>query len=174
MNYQGSGIHSGEIGADVVLVVAASRAIDDYAQHFAYICRPGRTFREVGWMAFYTGEIEPIIPRVIAVFERVNFDEPGECERLAANSQAVVNSLRGVRRSLQLSPAAQSAARKVIVLSGPGSSDTIRLSRPIRNDLRTDVGRVRPFVQGHRYVPLSLLMQEPLTTTDLLQAMSNT
>lgn len=174
MNHQSSDLRGSESGVDAVLVVAASRAIDDYAQYSAYICRPGRTFREVGWMAFYTGEIQPIIPRVIAVFERVNFDEPGECRRLGASNPSVINALRGISQSLQRSPAAQSAARKVIVLSGPESSDTIRLSRPISNDLRTDGGRVRPFVQGHRYVPLSLLTQEPLTTTELLQAMSDT
>ncbi len=51
-----------------VVVVAASSAYGDYLRYSAYICQPGRSFREgTERMAFYAdGSIKIEIPRILA------------------------------------------------------------------------------------------------------------
>src|SRR5262249_38772481 len=60
--------------SDDVLVVAARVAYDEYLNYTAYICQPGRSFRDVNRIGFYRhGKIEPEFPEIRAIEDHVRF-----------------------------------------------------------------------------------------------------
>ncbi|MGH9421080.1 MAG: hypothetical protein ACRD3J_13980, partial [Thermoanaerobaculia bacterium] len=131
--------------ADEVLVVAASLALNEYRDTSAYVCQPNRTFRDVDRMAFYTmGEIAPLVPKILAKFEAVEFQRGVYDGPLGV----VVDTL--VNRALR----PEGRQYKVILLTPMGDHETIRLNAPIVNDLTSETGRNIAFTQGQRYVSL--------------------
>ena len=64
---QGMLVEEGLIGtASVVVVVAARHAWPEYQRYSAYICQPGRAFKPVKRIAFYSnGQIYPLVPLIL-------------------------------------------------------------------------------------------------------------
>ena len=57
-----------------------------------------------------------------------------------------------------------SGKRKLMFLSGPDDSDTVKLSGPIANDKRGKNGNLTPFTYGHRYADLESLKKAHRTS----------
>ena len=144
--------------ADEVLVVAALLALGEYRDTSAYVCQPNRAFRDVERIAFYTlGEIAPFIPKIIETFDAVEFRRGMHDGRLGSVVDALVN--RALRPEVQ--------HYKVMLLTSPDDSETIRLNAPIVNDLTSEAGRNIAFTQGQHYVSLSRL-KAAKTTSELV------
>lgn len=147
--------------ANDVVVVAARDALPEYLRYHAYICQPLRAFQPVQRMAFYTqGQIDPHVPKILAVHERV--------ELTAENYDGELGTL--IQRLLDETPRrVKGQANKVIFLSAPDSPDTVVLANPVLNDLTTKNGRTSAFTQGQRYTSLERLRLAK-NTSDLVVA----
>lgn len=159
--------------SDSVLIVPARSAIGDYRNFSVYVCQPFRSFRRVEYIGFYhNGVIDRCIAKILGepieevdltveAIEEAELDtEVKEKLRLLVNKMKDSNSER------------YGDTLKVFFLSPPDSSDTIKLTQDIKNDLRNQAGRPFAFVQGQRYVALSALQGSPSTTTELLTKIS--
>ena len=66
------------VSTDLVLVVAARKAILEYLQWDAYLCQPNRSFQPTKYMAFYAnGRIDNILPKIFSAVEKVGRKEIG-------------------------------------------------------------------------------------------------
>jgi hypothetical protein len=155
--------------SDAVLIVPARQAILDYREFSVYVCQPNRAFQPVERIGFYhNGMIDRHIAKVTAkpveeidltleAIEEAELDtEIKEKLRLLVEKMKNSNNLRYGEKL------------KVFFLSSLDSSDTIKLTQDIKNDLKNQAGRPFAFVQGQRYVALSALQKNPATTTELL------
>ncbi len=152
-----------------VLVVAARFALPEYITVGAYICQPNRSFQPSSHMAFYAGgRIHRRIPAIQGSVDAVTLSEehvrvhPNLAEDIRERLLALVGRLR------QEGSPTYGQHNKVIFLSSPQASETIRLPHDIQNDLVSESGRPIAFTQGHRYVPLASIQAAPETTTELL------
>jgi hypothetical protein len=137
------------------VIVAASRAWDEYERLPLYVCQPGRSFQNVDHIGFYKdNQICPLIPEILDRKDRVRLEHGGDKSELGRTIDQLIES--GLRKP--------DAEYKVFLLSGPKDPRTIRLPEPIVNDLRSDSGRRIAFTQGQRYVKLDNLRRFKLTS----------
>jgi hypothetical protein len=142
------------------VIVAASRAWDEYERLPLYVCQPGRSFQKVNYMGFYKdNQICPLIPRILDRKDRVRLEHGGDKSELGRAVDRLIES--GLRKP--------DAEYQVFLLSGPKDPQTIRLDEPIVNDLQSASGRRTAFTQGQRYVKLDNLRRAKLTS-DLVAA----
>ena len=168
--------------SDAVLIVPARSAIEDYRDFSVYVCQPNRSFQPVEYMGFYhNGSIDKHIAKIL--HEPVEeIDLTGEAIEVASESTLETQSkltpeTQSKLHELVIELERQNSPRyggkfKVFFLSSLDSSDTIKLTQDIRNDLKNAAGRPYAFTQGQRYVPLSALKKNPATTTELLTGQS--
>ena len=144
--------------ANDVVVVPARNAWPEYQQYHAYVCQPDRRFQQVSRLAFYThGQIYPLVPKILESYEHVEF-VPGK-------HKGKMGAL--IDRLLEETTRKEGTAYKVVFLSLPDSPDTLRLERPIRNDLVSQSGKPTAFTQNQRYVS-SERLKTARTTSDLV------
>ena len=145
---------------DRVLLVAARRAWPEYQEHGIYFCQAGRSFKPVDHLAFYTdGEIKTTVPRITARVDEVTLTENGVEQH---------PKLTRSQKEELLSVLAESEKRRGSELQVIFLRDDLELDRPVENDkTATDSNRRVAFVQGHRYVSLSALKEQPEYTTEL-------
>ncbi len=155
-------VEEGLIGtASEVVVVAARRAWPEYQLCSAYICQPGRAFRPVKRIAFYSqGQVYPLVPSVLdmqddVVLERGRYD--GELGRLIAK---LIDSIPESKKEV-------GHIYKVFLLSSPDDPKTMKLEGPILNDLESKTGQPTAFTMGQRYVAVEKLAKAK-TTSDLV------
>ena len=168
--------------SDAVLIVPARTAIEDYRNFSVYVCQPNRSFQPVEYMGFYhNGSIDKHIAKILhEPVEEIDLTE--EAIEVASESTSETQSkltpeTQSKLRELVIELERQNSPRyggkfKVFFLSSLDSSDTIKLTQDIRNDLKNAAGRPYAFTQGQRYVPLSALKKNPATTTELLTGQS--
>ncbi len=143
-----------------VVVVAARTAWPEYQRHSAYVCQPGRTFQRVQRIAFYCdGEIKPIIPKVLNVFDHITFGDHIAEPKLAALVRAMIDD-RASNKQVSMD-------YKVFLLSPPDDSETLVLPDSIRNDIQSASGRISAYTQGQRYTSEGNL-KHARTTMDLV------
>jgi hypothetical protein len=144
--------------ANDVVVVPARNAWPEYREFHSYVCQPRRPFQGVRRMAFYTGgAIQILVPTILETWDEVLF-EPGAHK--GALGALVDRTLRvGVRETGQL--------YKVMLLSPPDDTRTLKLEREVENDLTADSGRPTAFTQNQRYVAEEKL-RKARTTSDLI------
>lgn len=142
-------LEEGLIGsAKKVLVVAARHAWPEYQNIHAYVCQANRPFQHVKQMAFYcSGQIQPLVPSIVHIRDDVLF--------VRGKEEGWLGQL--IDRLLDSGPREEGASYKVMQLSDPDDSKTLKLSAPIKNDLESDAGRPIAFTMGHRYVSLEKL-----------------
>lgn len=149
---------------DRVLVVAARKAWPEYQIHELYFCQPNRSFRPVSHLAFYTdGEIKPKVPKVVDSIESIELVE--DAVREEANlSEAHREQLLEAVNEMRINDSERyGEVQKVVFFE-----DGIELDAPVENDKTADDSdRKVAFVQGHRYVSLSKLAQNPTYTSEL-------
>jgi hypothetical protein len=147
--------------ADTV-IVAAHHAYQEYLETEAYVCQPGRSFRDdVRYLGFYKGkaiqrEIALILHRRDNVVFRVD-----ETERLrssgdendAAIAKLIENDVRGDRHSGE--------ERMVFLLSPPNDRKTLVLQREVRHEQKG------AWTQAQRYTSSAALQCGAATTEEL-------
>lgn len=138
-----------------VLVIPAKNAWPEYKQFKSYVCQANRSFKPVAYLAFYHGnEIHELIPKILDSFECVEMKKglhKGKLGELV--NYLLENRLRDEGKTY-----------KVLFLSHPDAPETIRLDRPIINDLVAATGRVTAFTQNQRYVELEALKKAHKTS----------
>jgi len=154
-------LQEGLLGFEMdTVIVAASRAWDEYERLQLYVCQPGRFFQNVKYMGFYkTNKIWPLVPLIRERKDRVRMEYGGDKGELG----------RAVDRLIELGLRKPDAEYQVFLLSGPKDPQTIRLDEPIVNDLLSANGRRTAFTQGQRYVKLDNL-RHAKRTSDLVAA----
>lgn len=155
--------------SDLVVVVAARLALDEYLKCSAYLCQPNRSFRPSVRMAFYAnGRIDRHIPQILGQVEAIS---PREIETRTDISSLDRERLRAVYRKIDSWHRQEwdKLQLKVIFLSAPDSPDTLVLPHDIVNDLTSRNGKGTAFTRGQRYVPLSQFKKGPKNTSELLR-----
>jgi hypothetical protein len=144
--------------ASDAVVVPARDAWPEYGQYHAYVCQPRRAFQHVQRMAFYTaGAIQVRVPMILKTQDEVLFEPRIHSGPVGALVDRMLAA--GIRKKGQL--------YKVMLLSPPEDPRTLKLERPIENDLTAASGRVTAFTQNQRYVALDRL-RKARTTSDLV------
>jgi hypothetical protein len=141
-----------------VVVVPARDAWPEYGKFHAYVCQPKRAFQGVRRLAFYTnGAIQPLVPTILETRDEVQFEPGINAGALGALVDRMLDA--GVRERGQF--------YKVMLLSAPDDSRTLKLERRIENDLTAGSGRTTAFTQNQRYVAEEKL-RKARTTSDLV------
>jgi hypothetical protein len=150
--------------SDRVLVVAARKAWDEYDQYGHYFCQPNRSFKPVSHLAFYKGgEIKTLVPEVTSAVESVTLTESGVASA-SGLTQYQEHELSEVVEELRANGSERYGNTEKVLFLEPD----IELDEPIRNDkTASDSNRTVAFVQGHRYVSLATLRDDPTGTTEL-------
>jgi hypothetical protein len=134
------------------LVIPGRHAWPEYKEFHAYVCQPGRSFRQVSHIAFYTeNKIRELVPKVLKLYPNVEMTRGkyrGEHEEVLGK---LIEDL--LNRKLRI----EGEFYEVVLLTPPEDSQTVHLDKPIQNDLRSVSGRITAFTQNQRYVRLSEL-----------------
>ncbi|MDI9431361.1 MAG: hypothetical protein QM570_06550 [Planctomycetota bacterium] len=137
------------------LVIPGRHAWPEYKEFYAYVCQPRRSFRQVSHIAFYTkNQIRELVPEMLESHESVKMSRgvySGELGRLV--DYLLDRKLRTENREY-----------KVVLLTPPDDDRTVRLDKPVQNDLQSASGRITAFTQGQRYVRLSELKKAQKTS----------
>lgn len=138
-----------------VVVVAARNAWPEYNLFHAYVCQPNRPFQQASRIGFYSkGQIYPLVPRIIEAYDDV--------EMIAGQYEGELGAL--VDMLLRKGLRSEGGHFKVVLLSPPDSSETVRLAEPIINDQMSKTGKPTAFTMGQRYVSLQRLMAAKKTS----------
>jgi len=141
-----------------VLVIPAKNAWPEYNESYAYVCQADRSFQPVSHLAFYhANQIYGLIPKIIEVHNRVEM----ESGRFKGKLGQLVDEL------LDKKLRTDGRAYKVMLLSQPDAPETIRLEKPIRNNLISATGRRIAFTMNQRYVDIKRL-KNATTTSELI------
>lgn len=142
-----------------VVIVAAHHAWPEYLRHSAYICQANRPFQQVQRLGFYShGVVNPLIPRILASFDEVELQRGGATgdERF----DALVDTLLADPNSAR-SPG---ETYKIILLTSPDDPETLKLDKPIPNDLKARTGKNWAFTMSQRYVMEEALLGAKATS----------
>jgi hypothetical protein len=147
-----------------VLVVAARVAYREYLTYHAYVCQPGRSFREVERMGFYrNGHIEPEFPVIRAIEDHIPFTLE-HAATLRTTESAVNREIAAlIERMLDDGVRSDIEVLKVFLLTPPGDPQTVTLAQGINHD---SAGRGSAWTMGQRYANWEALRRA--RTTDEL------
>jgi hypothetical protein len=167
-------VNSGK--SDAVLIVPARSAIVDYQNFSVYVCQPNRSFQRVEYIGFYhSGVIDRHIAKIFCEpIEAIDLKRDAlEESNLTPETKSLAPEVKEkfyelVKKLEALDSERLDGTFKVYFLSPFDSPDTVQLKQDIKNDLRNASGRAFAFVQGQRYVPMSALQKNPITTTELI------
>jgi hypothetical protein len=122
------------------------------------VCQADRSFQPVSHLAFYhDNQLYNLVPKIIEVHNRVQM----ESGRHEGKLGQLVDEL--LDKKLRI----DGMAYKVMLLSQPDAPETIRLEKPIINDLTSANGRTTAFTQNQRYVSIEQL-KRARTTSELV------
>lgn len=164
-------VEDGLLDTDDVVVVAARDAYPEYLQHAAYVCQPGRAFRDgLTHMGFYTnGAIQREVPRIEYREDDVAFTAAEATQRAGGdeNDERIAELITTL---VAAGPRQAAETYQVFLLSAVDDPATIRLNNAIVNDTVAATGRRWAWTMGQRYVSLSRLTDPGVAvTTDLEQ-----
>lgn len=167
-------VDDGLLDHDDVVVVAARVAYGEYLEHAAYVCQPGRSFRDgLTRLGFYAkGAIQPEFPRILHREEQVPFSA-AEVEERRASTDFSDQRIAEVIETFVGNGARQSAeSYQVFLLSPPDDEDTLVLARPILNTKRAASGRPWAWTLQQRYVSSKQLTDPAVSTTEDLDGLA--
>ncbi len=156
----------GLLGREDTVIVAAAWAYDFYLRRSAYVCQAGRSFRRgLTHLGFYRRrKIEPHVASILHRRDDVLFARE-EAAALRARGSAFDSEVADlIEITLDNGERLDGTTYQVFLLSGCNDPDTLVLDHPIRHD--TD-GRGSAWTMGQRYVRLSTLADQPVTTAEL-------
>ena len=155
---------------DRVLVVAARKAYPEYLRYGLYFCQPNRSFRRSLHMGFYyEGQVQAEFPEIQGSIESIQIEEEtvrSEEDLTEEQRQRLLDVIAQLEDEGNPRIGKQ---EKVLFLSERDAEETLKIERPIRNDLASESGRTIAFTQGQRYVTLEAVKEEPETTSELLR-----
>lgn len=154
------------LDSDEVVVVAARDAYPEYLVHAAYVCQPGRAFREgLTHLGFYThGAIQREVRRIRYGEDHVPFTAAEIARRRPGNE--VDRRIGGlIEVLLDAGPRQAGEAFQMFLLSPADDQDTVRLANPNTNDTIAASGRPWAWTMGQRYVSLARLTAPGVTVT---------
>jgi hypothetical protein len=162
--------NDGLLTSDEVVVVAASHAYPEYLESAAYICQPGRAFREgLTHMGFYAQQaIQPLLARILTRQDHVPFTRE-EALRWEVNGGRDSRIADLIRSLLETGAREEGQEYMVFLLSGPQDPETVVLEAPLVNDTVAASGRPWAWTTGQRYVPLAALRRPGARTTSDLE-----
>lgn len=144
---------------DDTVIVAASRAYDEYLKYGAYVCQPGRSFRQgLQRLGFYRHKrIEREVPRILHVRDNVDItpDSEAELDGGDEHDQALA-ALIGALLADDARP--DGSVNKIFLLEEPARAHL--LPSPVRHETSG------AWTQGQRYTSFDAL-EEAETTEDL-------
>lgn len=150
-----------------VLVVAARKAWPEFQETGLYFCQPNRSFKPSSHIAFYTdGEVKTKVPRAKEEVESIELSKGAVEENEIISDKfrtSLLEALDRMEDSENKGYGRLGKNQKVMLLE-----DDIELESPIINNktAKTSDQKVA-FVQGHRYVSLEDIKQNPGHTTEL-------
>lgn len=137
------------------LIIPAKKAWPEYKQFFAYICQSERFFQPVKYLGFYTeNRIQMFIPKILEVQDSVVMQK----DKYSGKIGELVNCL--IDNNLRT----EGKAYKILILSPPNDPSTIKLDKPIENNLISKAGKTTAFTQNQRYVNVDKLKIVELTS----------
>ncbi len=145
---------------DDVVVVPAGSAWDEYRELSAYICQPGRSFRNVAYMGFYRSkQVEPSVARILHVRDQVELSQMS-IDSLRDGQERYDQEVANLLDDLMAAdgPRKPGSKFKIFLLTNPDDDDTANLGTPIP---RVHSGA---WTQSHRYTSLDKL--KLATSTD--------
>ncbi|WP_042285195.1 hypothetical protein [Nocardiopsis alba] len=162
--------NDGLLTSDEVVVVAASQAYPEYLESAAYICQPGRAFREgLTHMGFYAQQaIQPHLARILTCESHVPFTYE-EALRRESNGGRDARIADLIRSSLETGAREERQEYMVFLLSEPEDPETVVLEAPLVNDTVAASGRPWAWTMGQRYVSLAVLRRPGVRTTSDLE-----
>ncbi|GAA1119892.1 hypothetical protein NE857_26345 [Nocardiopsis exhalans] len=158
--------NDGLLTCDEVVVVAASQAYPEYLESAAYICQPGRAFREgLTHMGFYAQQaIQPHLARILTRQDHVPFT-PEEAQQREDSGGRDARIADLIRSLLESGVREEGQEYMVFLLSGPEDPETVVLEVPLVNDTVAASGRSWAWTMGQRYVSLAALRRSGVRTT---------
>jgi hypothetical protein len=144
-----------------VLVIPARHAWPLYVEYgiHAYICKADRAFQRVTHVAFYEqNQIQHLVPLILEQHDRVVFEQGRNTGRLGQ----LVN--QALEKSVLPDWPYPWSIHKVLLLSAPDAVETVKLERPIINDLTSNGGPRIAFARNQRYVSLEALRKAKKTS----------
>lgn len=164
--------HEGLIDFADVVIVPASEAYGVYLERAVYVCQAGRSFRRgVHYVAFYAdGEIKRHVARVMSHEDGVVISEGGmHVENHGFPGEDVVEERASrFNELLEVGVIGAEEPFQIFWLSYPTDTNTVMLSRPIRNARADASGRGNAWARNQRYAKLRNL-QAGFTDTDQLE-----
>ncbi len=146
------------------VIVSTDRAWHLYQYTHAYICKPGRGFRDVQRMAFYSERaVQPDVPKIYYRRDNVPWTKQ-EIDRLRRSTLKEDRKIAQVIEKCHEAGWANSGAYQVFLLSRQGAHEHRQLPAPVPNQ---KMGLGSAFVNKQRYVSLHKL-ETAKTTADLL------
>jgi hypothetical protein len=151
-----------------VVIVAAGGAHDLYLKYAMYFCQPGRSFRDVERMGFYTGhEIKPQFPRILAHRDHIDLDHAAARMLQASTVDDDVALGEVIERLLRDGVLAEGSVGQMFLLSPADDPRTLTLPGPIRNASVGPRGQRVAWTQGQRYASSTALKSGPTWTDEL-------
>ena len=153
----------------MVAIVAASSGWPMYQDVPAYRCAltlPLRSAGQMDYLGFYAqGQIKPVVPKVLGMIDQINLTDEAQVSSLEGPEKDLacdlLQRIGGDRERLALF----AGDFKVVFLSRPEDSETVKLEAPIPNDKRSSSGKTVAFTFGKpRYVSLDALERARSTT----------
>jgi hypothetical protein len=164
-------VDDGLLDHDDVVVVAARVAYGEYLEHAAYVCQPGRSFRDgLSYLGFYAeGAIRQEVPRILHREDRVPFSQDEVQRRRASDDPLDQRVADVIDASVGNGSRQATEAYQVFLLSPVADDETLILERPIINTKRAASGRPWAWTLQQRYVSSSQLISPTVTTTEDLE-----
>lgn len=151
-----------------VVVVAAGGAYDLYLKYAAYFCQPGRSFRDVERMGFYTkNEIKPHFPCILARRDYLDIDRAVARTLQASSSGEDVALGELVVRLIGDGVLPESCVVQVFLLAPARDPRTLTLPGPIHNASVGPRGQRVAWTRGQRYASSAALQAGPTWTDEL-------
>ncbi|MFC6431294.1 hypothetical protein ACFQBR_22075 [Nocardiopsis tropica] len=151
------------------VVACGVQAYPEYLESSAYICQPGRAFREGLTVkmcgGFYAQQaIQPHLARILTREDHVPFTYE-EARRREDNGGRDTRIGGLIRASLESEVREEGQEYMVFLLSEPEDRETVVLEAPAVNDTVASSGRPWAWTMGQRYVSLAALRKHGVRTT---------
>lgn len=151
-----------------VVIVAAGSAYALYVKYAMYFCQPGRSFRPIERIGFYTGnEIKPHFPRILARHDHVGIDRASARTLRLSSSKHEAAIGHVVEHLLDDGVLHEGDVQQVFLLSPADHPLTLVLPAPIQNVSVGPRGQRVAWTQKQRYISSAALKAAPPTTADL-------
>jgi hypothetical protein len=161
-----------EDAIDRVLLVGATRAINDYKNLAAYVCQPNRYQRPCARMAFYFArKIDRRVPMILGFIDNCIISRclakrflPSITE-VCGEKEELIEGLNNLFKEMkERNDTRMQKEQKIVLLTSESDPRTVWLKDEIQNDKLSRDNKIVTFVQSQRYVSFHQLKKSTTTT----------